>query len=407
MKEDSGESDRGYYKLLAAKAKRDPSSLTAREKEKLAAYLRIKQMMGEPALAEDDSMMGMTLDQAKQHPSYKTDTAFKADVDAAEKFSSSLSADKKPKVMTTDQAKKDPAYAKDPAFKSRVDKTKPTTGMVVSSTGQQTVAESASKFSPEMQARIKNATPQQLSQMASNFAGTDYDRYDHELELLKKAQKGLQGVAESAPTYDRNYDHATQPEGGVQAKTREAAMELLDGPEPKSFEIDVKFPVRKPGGLYKTSANGRFSAAIKPAGYSFGGIPGKSNEYGRVYSPKFNSGGSARASFSKVMDLIKQLGGILAGDRIVVYTDKYVGGDPVDASLEKILPKSLQGMAEGAECNHTMEGEECPVHGLKECDYMEDLDTDGVMMTRQSNMSSESVDPMLSRMKSLAGIIIR
>jgi hypothetical protein len=58
-------------------------------------------------------------------------------------------------------------------------------------------------------------------------------------------------------------------------------------------------------------------------------------------------------------------------------------------------------------CNHTMEGEECPVHGLKECDYMEDLDTDGVMMTRQSNMSSESVDPMLSRMKSLAGIIIR
>jgi hypothetical protein len=58
-------------------------------------------------------------------------------------------------------------------------------------------------------------------------------------------------------------------------------------------------------------------------------------------------------------------------------------------------------------CNMTAEGEECPIHGLKECGYMEDLDTDGVMMTRASNMSSESADPMLSRMKSLAGIIVK
>ena len=100
-----------------------------------------KRAVKESYLKEDDSMMGMTLDQAKQHPAYKTDAAFKADVDAAEKFSSSLSSTQKPKVMTTDQAKKDPAYAKDPAFKARVDKTKPTTGMVVSSTGQEAVAE--------------------------------------------------------------------------------------------------------------------------------------------------------------------------------------------------------------------------------------------------------------------------
>ena len=58
-------------------------------------------------------------------------------------------------------------------------------------------------------------------------------------------------------------------------------------------------------------------------------------------------------------------------------------------------------------CNMTAEGEECPVHGIKECNYMENLDTDGVMMTRQSNMSSESVDPMLARMKSLAGILAK
>ena len=60
-----------------------------------------------------------------------------------------------------------------------------------------------------------------------------------------------------------------------------------------------------------------------------------------------------------------------------------------------------------SKCNITAEGEECPVHGLKECNYMENLDTDGVMSTKPSNMSSESVDPMLSRIKSLAGIIVK
>jgi hypothetical protein len=55
----------------------------------------------------------------------------------------------------------------------------------------------------------------------------------------------------------------------------------------------------------------------------------------------------------------------------------------------------------------TAEGEECPMHGLKECGYMENLDTDGVMSTKPSNMSSESADPMLARMKSLAGIIAK
>ena len=58
-------------------------------------------------------------------------------------------------------------------------------------------------------------------------------------------------------------------------------------------------------------------------------------------------------------------------------------------------------------CNMTAEGEECPMHGLKECGYMEDLDTDGIMMTKPSNMSSESADPMLSRLKTLSGIIAR
>jgi hypothetical protein len=79
--------------------------------------------------------------------------------------------------------------------------------------------------------------------------------------------------------------------------------------------------------------------------------------------------------------------------------DAMKGSEPMEAD-------NLSSFEEGR-CNMTAEGEECPMHGLKECGYMENLDTDGVMMTRPSNMSSESVDPMLSRMKSLAGIITK
>ena len=53
-------------------------------------------------------------------------------------------------------------------------------------------------------------------------------------------------------------------------------------------------------------------------------------------------------------------------------------------------------------CNMTPAGESCSVHGVDECwsypTAMEDLDTDGVMMTQPSNMSSES----LERIKKLA-----
>jgi hypothetical protein len=62
---------------------------------------------------------------------------------------------------------------------------------------------------------------------------------------------------------------------------------------------------------------------------------------------------------------------------------------------------------EEGRCSMTAEGEECPVHGMKECAMEEDLDTDGIMMTKASNMSSESADPMLSRLKTLSGIIAK
>jgi hypothetical protein len=83
----------------------------------------------------------------------------------------------------------------------------------------------------------------------------------------------------------------------------------------------------------------------------------------------------------------------------------FVSGKPEDPSRPTYEADNLSTF-EG-KCNMTAEGEECPVHGIKECNYMENLDTDGVMMTKPSNMSSESADPMLSRMKSLAGILAK
>jgi hypothetical protein len=83
----------------------------------------------------------------------------------------------------------------------------------------------------------------------------------------------------------------------------------------------------------------------------------------------------------------------------------FVSGKPEDPSRPTYEADNLSTF-EG-KCAMTAEGEDCPMHGLKECGMEENLDTDGVMMTKPSNMSSESVDPMLARMKSLAGILAK
>jgi hypothetical protein len=61
------------------------------------------------------------------------------------------------------------------------------------------------------------------------------------------------------------------------------------------------------------------------------------------------------------------------------YADKPKAGDNPMATRESIeMPKSLSKMLEGIKmveaekCNHTAEGKECPVHGMKECSYMEE-----------------------------------
>jgi hypothetical protein len=83
----------------------------------------------------------------------------------------------------------------------------------------------------------------------------------------------------------------------------------------------------------------------------------------------------------------------------------FVSGKPEDPNRPTYEADNLSTFE--SKCNMTAEGEECPVHGIKECNYMENLDTDGVMSTKPSNMSSESADPMLARMKSLAGILAK
>jgi hypothetical protein len=84
----------------------------------------------------------------------------------------------------------------------------------------------------------------------------------------------------------------------------------------------------------------------------------------------------------------------------------FVSGKPEDPSRPTYEADDTSTFEEGR-CAMTAKGEDCPVHGMKECSMEEDLDTDGVMMTKASNMSSESADPMLSRMKSLAGIMVK
>ena len=62
---------------------------------------------------------------------------------------------------------------------------------------ERTMKESAGAgYSPEMRARIKTATPQQLGQMAYDLAGDSGPRYDYELKMLQQAQSELKGSIE-------------------------------------------------------------------------------------------------------------------------------------------------------------------------------------------------------------------
>lgn len=71
-------------------------------------------------------------------------------------------------------------------------------------------------------------------------------------------------------------------------------------------------------------------------------------------------------------------------------------------NLRKLSGELGRSPMKESSCNMTPEGQNCPVHGLAECGMAEDLDTDSVMMTKASNMSSESTEFDLARLKKLA-----
>jgi hypothetical protein len=56
----------------------------------------------------------------------------------------------------------------------------------------------AAEYSPQMQAKIKTATPQQLGQMAYELAGGSGPHYDYELKMLQQAKAELSGQLEES-----------------------------------------------------------------------------------------------------------------------------------------------------------------------------------------------------------------
>jgi hypothetical protein len=316
-----------------------------------------KRAVKESYLKEDDSMMGMTIDQAKQHPAYKTDTAFKADVDAAEKFSSSLSSTQKPKVMTTDQAKKDPAYSKDPAFKARVDKTKPTTGMVVSSTGQQSgVSESYTLVDPGTPAEeAVKALKVSLEQEKEFLSRQDQA---HVLKMINILKTGDIGAA---------WDYKVNSCGQNMSEWIDEVM--YDNHTNPFAEYAHQDGIKE--GADKESQ-------------MWGGFINK------FFSEIYEYGDDGLEHLDGAAPLWSKLWAKHNGD-----IDAIIAAEPADVlnraaqELKHVMDDLHTGLAEGKECNHTDEGKECPVHGLEECGtYMEE----------------SQFDEDLSQMKKIAGI---
>ena len=71
-------------------------------------------------------------------------------------------------------------------------------------------ATAAAGYSPQMQAKIKTATPQQLSQMAQELAGGP-SQYQNEYNMLQAAQKELQGALDEVSRGDYLKQQASKP----------------------------------------------------------------------------------------------------------------------------------------------------------------------------------------------------
>jgi hypothetical protein len=386
-----------------------------------------KRAMKESYLKEDDSMMGMTLDQAKQHPAYKTDKTFQDEVNAAEKFSSSLSADKKPTVMTTDQAKKHPAYAKDPAFKSRVDKTKPTTGMVVSATGQQQgMAESYQLSKPGTSAEeavktlewdleeekefLSRKQQREVLKIISMLKAGDVDgARDYKVNVC--SQDMSEWIDEALdqrwnPFADDDYslyadrlgegaDKESQMWGGFIGKFFDAiygygddGLEHLDGAAPLWAKLWAKHNgdidaiiANEPAAVLNKAAkelksvlddlqSGLMEGSDKQSQQLGGFINKFFGEIAEYGNDGFEHLDGAAPLWAKLWTKHNyDIDAIIANEPAVVLKK-------VAQELEEVVDDLQSGLMEGTKCNHTKEGKKCPVHGLEECGtYMEESST--------------------------------
>ena len=263
---------------------------------------------------------------------------------------------------------------------------------------KESVEEGAKQFSPEMHDRIKNATPQQLSQMATDLAG-DSSRYEYELKLLQQAQKELQGVSESYTLVDPG----TPAEEAVKALKISLEQEKEFLSRQQQAHVLKMINILKTGDIgaawdYKVNSCGQdMSEWIDEVMYDNHTNPFA--EYAHQDGIKEGAdkesqmwGGFINKFFSKIYeygdDGLEHLDGAAPlwaklwakhnGD-----IDAIIAAEPAGVlnraaqELKHVMDDLHTGLAEGAKCNHTEEGKECPVHGLKECGtYMEESQFD-------------------------------
>ena len=110
----------------------------------------------------------------------------------------------------------------------------------------------ASKFDPSMHDRIKNASKEELSSIATNFAGDGFgssDRWDNEYKLLAQAQRELLGSAQA-----QNQLWASQRSQGIQNRLDKT--------------LKTKYPnlkVSEEGGTPMTPKQKKFAKLAPPA----------------------------------------------------------------------------------------------------------------------------------------------
>ena len=131
----------------------------------------------------------------------------------------------------------------------------------------------AAGYDPEMQARIKTATPQQLAQMAQELAGGAGPQYNSELKMLQQAQSELSGqMGEGAHSQDAmelnpDFDKLGRKPGVMDRVTRGAkkvADFIAPGDEELLDRLQQSSGARQPVKEKMSPAKQKSFAALAP-----------------------------------------------------------------------------------------------------------------------------------------------